>query len=305
MGINANQWVNWDFGGVRLFEQVNSNFNTQFRNHWQVGAGFTKRFEQISNTYLRGGPSMRLPGELTQDYWVNSDQRRSVTVDFGYYRQDGGDQSYDYRELWGGVGVRPTNALHLTMSPSYWTNDQVLQYVDETSLNGEPRYLFGSLEQKTAVLTARVDWTLTPNLTVQFYGQPFVSSGSYTQFKRITDPQAAGYQDRYAAYTDGQVQLVERGVGDAVHEVYEVDETGDSVADYEFRNPDFNVRDFNSNLVVRWEYSPGSQLYLVWSQSRFDFVPNGRFALDNDVNSLFDVHPHNVFLVKLSKWFSL
>jgi len=240
---------------------------------------------------------MLLPSELSQDFWVNSDRRRNITVDFGASFSDGADESYDYREVWGGLGIRPTNALHVTLNPSYSTNDQVLQYVEESSLNGAPRYLFGTIEQQTAVLTARVDWTLTPNMTVQFYGQPFVSSGSYSQFKRITNPHAESYQGRYQEFADNEIQLEEG--------VYQVDETGDGTADYEFANPDFNVRDFNMNLVVRWEYSPGSQLYLVWSQSRFDFVDNGRFSLGNDVNSLFDVHPHNVFLVKLSKWFSL
>ena len=71
-------------------------------------------------------------------------------------------------------------------------------------------------------------------------------------------------------------------------------------------NPDFNFRDFNSNLVVRWEYQPGSLLYVVWSQARSMYLPGmGEFDVGTDINELFDVHPHNVFLVKFSKWFSM
>jgi hypothetical protein len=84
-----------------------------------------------------------------------------------------------------------------------------------------------------------------------------------------------------------------------------VDENGDGTIDYRFDNPDFNIRDFNSNLVTRWEFQPGSVLFLVWSQARGGFTPNGRFAAGEDLEELFDTHPHNVFLVKVSKWFSL
>jgi hypothetical protein len=75
--------------------------------------------------------------------------------------------------------------------------------------------------------------------------------------------------------------------------------------DYRFGSPDFNFREFNSNLVVRWEFQPGSLLYLVWSQARDDVVSDGRFSLGDDLDDLFAVHPRNIFLIKVSKWFSL
>ena len=144
-----------------------------------------------------------------------------------------------------------------------------------------------------------MDYCITPNLTVQFYGSPFVSAGEYSEFKHITRPKADAYLDRFDTYDGGQVTY------NSAAEEYSVDENTDGTDDYSFSNPDFNVRDFNSNLVVRWEFMPGSLLYLVWSQARSDYVARGDFDLNRDMEGLFDVHPHDIFLIKVVKWFSL
>ena len=83
-------------------------------------------------------------------------------------------------------------------------------------------------------------------------------------------------------------------------ELYEIDENEDGNIDYEIDNPNFKVFQFKSNLVARWEYIPGSTLYLVWSQNRDDYISDGPFRFQQDFNHLYDVFPHNVFLVKLT-----
>ncbi|MCB0314432.1 MAG: hydrolase, partial [Calditrichaeota bacterium] len=92
---------------------------------------------------------------------------------------------------------------------------------------------------------------------------------------------------------------------DPENESYRIDEDGDGSADYQFDRPDFNYREFNSNLVIRWEYAAGSTLFLVWSQGREDSAPNGRFAFGNDLQDLFRSDARNIFLIKVSRWFSL
>jgi hypothetical protein len=136
-----------------------------------------------------------------------------------------------------------------------------------------------------------------PSLTVQYYGAPFVSAGTYRDIKRITNARASEYRDRFHTFAANEIT--------ASGGSYSIDEDADGTVDYSVGNRDFNVRDFNSNLVVRWEFQPGSLMYVVWSQARSDFAPDGRFALNNDSRALFDVHPHNIFLLKLSKWISL
>ncbi len=298
VGINANQWLNWDYGGHPLTQSVNFNFNMNWANNWHSGAGVTRSFEGISNTLLRGGPSSKIPGDWNPNFWVNSDQRRDVTLNLGGWGVFGDDNAYDVWGIWASSTIRPTDALRLAINPWYDKSDQELQYVSETSFQGAPRYLFGQLDQETMGFTLRLDYTVTPNLTVQFYGQPFMSVGNYGEFKRITDPRAAQYRDRFRTFSGDQISS---SAG-----VLSVDEDGDNATDYTFDDPSFSFRDFNSNFVVRWEFQPGSTMFFVWQQARSSFeLRRSRFAFSNDLNGLFDVHPHNVFLFKVNKWFSL
>jgi hypothetical protein len=144
-----------------------------------------------------------------------------------------------------------------------------------------------------------LNYTFNPELSLEYYGQPFVSAGKFTNFKRITSPAADRFADRYRIFAASEISYLP---GD---NSYTFDENGDGAAEYSLSNPDFNFRQFRSNLVVRWEYSPGSTLFLVWSQGRTGSATDGAFRYGNDMKELFDTHPHNVFLVKFSYWFSL
>jgi len=294
---NANQWLDWDFGGDLLDRQANTNFNTNFKNNWACGAGITHTWDITSNTVLRGGPSMRLAPATNAEAWVNTDQRKTVALGFGgSWSGEGSGSTTRYYDGWVDLFLQVTNTLRITVSPWYARGEPQLQYVTTRGYGGG-RYLLANLKQETGAVTLRLDYTITPNLTVQYYGSPFVSSGAYTQFKRVTAPKAEGYDDRFQTFTDDEIVRDDDG--------YHVDEDGDGAVDYSFGNPDFNFRDFNSNLVLRWEYQPGSLLYLVWSQARSDFAPYGQFAFRSDLQDLFDTSPENIFLIKISKWFSL
>jgi hypothetical protein len=135
-------------------------------------------------------------------------------------------------------------------------------------------------------------------MTIQYYGMPFVSAGSYRDFKRITNSRSKDMNARYQPFGGNAVY-------DKAGAQYVVDENGDGAADYAFANPNFNFRQFRSNLVLRWEYVPGSALFLVWSQGRTASLMDGSFDYGRDVRGLFDTHPENVFLVKFSYCFQL
>lgn len=295
--LNGNEWLRWDFGGANLIQQSNFNFNATFKNNWSAGASWTWAWRRLSNTALRGGPSMIMPGQQEHSIWVNSDYRKSLTAGFGGAVVRGDEGSVRYHEAWLELGFRPSNAVSLSFEPAYARSIDEQQYVDQATNAGSPRYLLGTIDQQTAVLTVRLDVALRPNLTVQYYGAPFLSNGSYSEFKRVTVPHAAAYHDRFHTFTADEIQLADGS--------YAVDENRDGSVDYTFQDPDFEARDFNSNLVLRWEYQPGSLLYLVWSQARSGFVADGDLSVGDDLHALFDSHPHDVFLVKLSKWFSL
>ena len=125
------------------------------------------------------------------------------------------------------------------------------------------RYVLGHIDQTTHSLTIRLNVSLTPDLTIQYYGSPFVSSGSYTAFKKTTDTVAAQYEDRFHVYGPDEIAFVPE---DNTYVVQEAE--GGPGSRYSFGNPSFSFRQFRSNLVARWEYKPGSALYVVWSQGR-------------------------------------
>ncbi len=298
MAFNVNQWLDFEYGGENLYQAANFNTNAGFRNNWSYNASITRQNERISMSELRGGPSMRVPGDVAMDAEINSDSRRRIYGGFGgggnLVDDDAGHRSH----VWSYLAFRPSNAIRLEMNPEYGRNRPDLQYIQQTDYAGEPAYVYGDLEQETFELSLRVDYSLTPRLTVQYYGAPFVSAGKYSDFKRITDPRAGDYEDRF-------VRLGDAATRDPAGGAWNVDEDSDGATDYSFGDRDFNVRDFNSNLVVRWEYSPGSSLYVVWSQQRSGFEPDGRFDVGRDLDGLFDVHPHDVFLIKINRWFDL
>ena len=113
-------------------------------------------------------------------------------------------------------------------------------------------------------------------------------------FKRITHPRDHAFENRFQTFPSDNV------VWDEDSELYSIDEEGDGQMDYSFEKPDFKVFHFISNLVLRWEYVPGSVFYIVWSQNRSDNTHSARFDLEDDMHSLFRVYPHNIFMVKFS-----
>ncbi|NJO91579.1 MAG: hypothetical protein HC831_23420 [Chloroflexia bacterium] len=248
---------------------------------------------------LRGGPSFKNPGIFEMNYNISSDYSKKVSFYIGNYHGWGNNSSEKNHWYWFGVEIKPMNSLSLSIDPEFGSNYSLLQYIETANMNGENRYIFGSLDQKTFHFTFRINYTITPDLSIQYYGQPFISSGKYSDLKRITDPRAENFNNRYHIFSGNE------SIHDEMNEVYNIDENLDGMTDYTFDNPDFNFQQFRSNLVVRWEYSPGSTVYLVWSQGRTASGSSGRFNFDKDMDNLFGIQPHNVFLIKFNYWFSL
>jgi hypothetical protein len=299
--INGNLVSIFNFGGDWLYKSFEGNFNMNFRNYWSVFSGGNVSGQGLSTGMLRGGPMMKMPGNYSYRLGFNSDNRKKL--EFGLFSNINGGYQGSSLSLYAQaeISYKPTNYLRISLNPGYSKSFDELQYVSEQSYGSEPRYIFGSIDQTTISASIRISLNFTPDLTLQYWGQPFVSSGTYYDYKYITDPMADQYHDRFHVYTDEQLKWNTDGY-------YEVDENVDSNIDYEFGKPDFNFQEFLSNLVIRWEYNPGSSLYLVWSQTRNDYSDVGNLDLMNDMSNLFNSaenKPHNVFLIKLTYRFGL
>lgn len=298
VGINYNHWSVWDFEGNHNSLQFNTNSWQNWKNNWFSNWGITVQPKQYSNFALRGGPRLRLSPEISFFNGIETDSRKKVQLSLFHNGSKATDNSYSNYNAEFSVSYQPFNALRISASPSYGINNDKLQFVDNIDVNGETLYLNGTVEQRTLSMSLRLNYTINPNLSIQYWGQPFISRGRYSDFKQVSDPLAKEFDDRITRYTNDQISFS----GDT----YFVDRNLDGVTDFSFDSPDFSFVQFRSNLVVRWEYIPGSEIFLVWSQ---DVSGNG-----NPQNRLFDSlgetifrneRPQNIFLIKATYRFIL
>jgi hypothetical protein len=277
---NFNQWNDWTAGGLPLERAVNTNVHFQLPNSWWVHAGGS--VGGLGTVYCdrcsRGGPALRGSGYISPWFGLQGDTRWVVVpaLWINYWNTDGGrthslsvNPTFDYR-----VSTRWTGSLGINHSSN---RDDRQWYNNFTDAGNITHYTFAHLEQHTTSLQARINFTASPTLTVQVYAEPFVSKGRYSDIRELDDPRAARYEDRFKQYGDTAVT----------------------------NHPaDFNFKQFNSNVVLRWEYRTGSALFLVWQQGRQDFESQyGARSFTGDLDRLFSAHPNNTFLVKLSYWF--
>jgi hypothetical protein len=298
--VNFDVYSGFNFGGDWIAKGIEGGFSMNFKNYWNGFTGGNLSLPSLSSGMLRGGPMMKVTGQYNYRLGFNTDDRKKVV--FNVFSSVNGGFQHSSFSLYGELGVtlKPTNYLRISLSPGYNNSKDELQYVATESYGTSERYIFGNIDMSTISASIRVNLNLSPDLTLQYWGQPFVAAGSYTKYKYITDPLADKYTDRFRLYTDGQITA-----GDGI---YSIDENIDGTADYQFDRPDFNVQEFLSNLVLRWEYNPGSSIYLVWSQNRSGFNDSGNMDLGTDLGNLFNGeinHPYNVFLIKFSYRFGL
>jgi len=195
------------------------------------------------------------------------------------------------------VAWRPATNVDLSLSPSLSRNIDRWQYLDTEDALGSTHYLFGELEQTTVNMTVRGNVTFTPELSLQLYAQPFVASGDFTGFKRVSDPRAARFADRFEVFEADRLMVQAGEVG--------VDLDRDGQVDLDLGNPDFSYLSFRSNVVLRWEYLLGSTLFLVWQHGRSYDNHDGTFNLGSSLDQLFRSDARNTFVVKLNYWLSL
>lgn len=293
---NINQWRDYDFGGRNIGAGYNFNAHIEFKNFWQSGGGSTYVIRNASNADLRGGPTLRYPGNLYYWLYTGTDARKKLYVFFNIEQTFGSDHYMNNTNLTMEFVYKPVNTLNISVSPSLGFNRNAMQYVATGSMNAESRYIVAEIDQTIARVVFRATYMITPNLSLQYYGQPFGTSGKYSNYKYITDARAASYTERFASIP--ATLLVQNSDG------YDVDENRDGVADYSFGKPDFNFGQFRSNMVLRWEYIPGSTFFLVWTRER-----NGAFYDSHPEHQhysfSFDEKGHNIFLLKFTYRFVL
>jgi hypothetical protein len=253
----------------------NINGNLELHNAWDLWWSVNRDQARMSEGALRGGPLMRLPGRTGFNAGFDSDERKPFNywLSVNYWMDD--DTDGHSIGIYPGTRWRLGSRAELRLSPSISIDKRSAQYIDHLTVNGADAYLFGELNQVTTSLTTRLSYTFTPSLSFQLYAEPFISAGDYDGYMQVTNPRSARFDERFGAFS-GDVE-----------------------------NPDFNFRALRSNAVVRWEYRPGSALFLVWSQGREAASEYGDYRFGRDADRLFGSKATNVLLIKGTYWLGL
>lgn len=263
-----------DFDGNTIWIGVWQSGYFELLNYYSFNYSFAYNPETVSNNRTRGGPlTLNRPGGQA-NFFVNSDSRKTWVFGLGMFGYSRGPQNWD-----GGfdasVEWKPGANLSVQMGPTLWWNRDFAQYVtvindpQATATFGK-RYIFAALKQTELSASIRLNWTFTPRLSLQLYTQPLISSGDYFNYKELARPRSYEFTP------------------------YLTD-----------RSDDFNFKSLRGNAVLRWEYLPGSTLFLVWTQSRSDYENFGNFRFNRSVDRLADARPDNIFLIKASYWWGL
>jgi len=277
---NLNWWQYWTTDKLALEAATNTNLHITLKNSSSVHFGGT--LGQLGTTFddraARGGPAVRQDRYVSPWLFLVGDDRKSIVPNFNmnFFRTgEGRTHSLNY-----GPGVdfkmkgRFSSSLSMNFSHNIRDNQWYGLITDDA---GAQQYTFARLDQTTTSATARLNYTFTPNVSLQAYAQPFVSKGSYSNVRRLSaTPRAEDYDARYASLADSSVTSDPGG---------------------------FNYKSLQSNLVFRWEYAPGSTLFAVWNHGRQGYNSvEGSKSFEGDVTDLFRLHPANTFLIKMSYW---
>lgn len=299
VSFSSEQLARWNFSGDFLFHEGYFQIETQFVNYWGLQIRSYIRAKELSVSDLRGGPSLLFPGSHNIKYKLSSDPRTKITFSIegqNLWSNDGITYSY-YIGLMTDVHAGDNFSISLGSSYDEALND--LQWVVKRYHLNEERYVFARLKQKELRFELRFNLNLTPELSIQFYGQPFISIGKFTNHKKIIFPQARKYNDRFHEYLANEIKYFPES------NAYGIDENRDGTTDFNFPNPDFDIKEFKMNSVIRWEFKPGSSLYVVWSQNRYSKLHRSISSMRFFSLDLLDIPAHNIFLIKISFWFSL
>ncbi|MEM7085187.1 MAG: DUF5916 domain-containing protein [Bacteroidota bacterium] len=295
--IGLNQFTQYDFDGNynRIQYEINSYVN--WKNNWWTEFGAAHKPRIFSNTVLRGGPRWRWNDENFFFLFSGTDGRKKFSAHVGYVNSQATQNNFSFQRYVLRFFYQPLNSLNLRLVTEYQQNPNKTQYVTESAFNGTPRYILGEIDNESLSTTLRVNYNINPNLTIQYYGQPFIFKAKFSNFNYVNNPVAEDLNDRVTWYGNNQISFED--------DLYSVDEDRDGETDYAFGNPDFAFVQFRSNLVVRWEYIPGSEIFLVWSQGI-----TGLGDVNNDFgtiidNQLLSARPQNTFLVKATYRFVL
>jgi hypothetical protein len=237
-------------------------------------------------------------------FQVSTDARKRAVLDMSVEVAHGVDSPTRSLTLQPGIAFKPMASVFVQLSPTIQRDEDAAQYVTTvpdstaTAFFGN-RYVFAYIKTRTISLDTRLNWTFSPNLTLQLFVQPFIASGAYSSFREFAAPRAV----KKLVYGEDVGTISRTPASEGVGASYTVDPDGAGPAGaFSFADPDFTTRSLRGSAVLRWEYRPGSTVYFVWTQQRAGFDPAGTFDFGSAASAIFRDKPINLFQVKVTYW---
>ncbi|MBC8144246.1 MAG: hypothetical protein H7X80_01605, partial [bacterium] len=296
--VHAHAYQSFDFGSTPLNAAYGMSFGGQLENFWGVEASLDYTPLTYDTRSTRGGPMIDGPAGWFGNASVNSDFRQPVA--FSAYA-GGSTSPHDIWSIYMGadISIRPVDQLEIRFGPNWNRDFNRAGYVTTrfdplASSTFGGRYIFADLMQNTLSADVRINWAFTPELSLQVFAQPFLATGDYSGFKELARPRS--YDFNSYGSNSSTIDL-------DTNNVYIVDPDGEGAAPVQaFRNPDFNYKSLRGTAVLRWEYLPGSTVYLVWTHKRENFADPGNMRVGRDLASLFGTAHDNILMLKVTYW---
>ncbi len=283
----------WNGDGNRQRGRVGAAIDLTFLNFWGLEVSTGPFFRNLDQFLTRGGPLMRTPKGWSSSVELNNrpTARTGWRGEVSLNTDESGGRSLNVES---GISFRPGSQWQLSINPEYLRQTDSQQYVGTLS-GGRPatygqRYIFSYIDRSTWSTQFRLAYTIKPDMNIDLYAEPFAASGRYYDFGELSAPRA---RIRRLYGTDGTAIAVQPDGSRRVT---------DGASSFTLRNSDFNVRSFRSNIVLRWEWRPGSTLYLVWQQDRRASETLGARAGIGDMFRSLTAPGSNFFIVKMSFW---
>lgn len=280
----------FDFEGNYNRQEFEWKAFVNWANNWGTEVQLVHKPRIILNSFLRGGPRWRYSEENIFTFSVGTDQSKKFNLGVGYANSVAKQDNFKFRRYELNLNYQPFDALSVSLNTAYTENPNKTQYVNQEDFSGTTRYILGEINNQSLSTTLRLNYSINPNLSIQYYGQPFVARGRYKNFNFVNNSLAKDLNERVSWYDTNQIL--------ETNNTYFIDENLDGNVDYQFDNPDFSVVQFRSNLVMRWEYIPGSELFFVWSKGTSGEGIISDSLTDTINNQVFGTPTEDTFLIK-------
>jgi len=292
--VEFEQEHDWSYGGENTLDRLKLHGYLQFKNLWNIHLNLKKYYNIFDTRELRGGPGLFKGGYNDVELFIQSNQVKDLMVGFGPRFKFYSDKisKTDYYTLY--LRWQLSDRFTITARSVYDNSVDHHQFVTRTkNIEGTTKYLVGTIDRNTLSSTLRCEYFISPEISIQYYGNPYASIGKYENFREVSDAGNRSLDKRYVGLNHLPV------AGNS----YSLQKNG--TPEYTISNPDFNFQEFSSNLVGRWEFRPGSTLYLVWTNTRSAYSDQLDQSIWKSFGNISGVNSQNVFMVKFSYWFSL